>query len=318
MKKYILAALILAGCSSKNSDQPTPEPVPTPSAPAGEVCQSLVSKPTRGLAMLHCSGEPAARANCAQLVRAMVESCIDKPAANYLVNGTFGFDAAAITADVMALTANGRKGDFTFYVLNGPGQRNSGVDTSADVHISAKDMIAKLKKGDFGLKTLYLSKLEALRPILQLIASRGGKGRVVAQLEDNMDLGAFNVLVSWTKGANLPGVVLGRNGGSGGTPAGLYTETHPCSIGAVSTRGGVITNDGCGFTFPGENASSGDISAELAKQMELKAETLGSTFIAWQAGNQGRSNIGPVPANKRPYKILDDSHVNFYKEFLRS
>lgn len=320
MRKYLLIFFLLISCSSSNGNDP--DQPPTPSDP---YCNELKDLPYRGISTLHCNLDQA-RPNCEMIDESLLRSCIKNISINYLVNGTFSFNPSHMNHDLKLLSSNGRHLEVTFYLLNGPGQRryNSTQDSSFEVRISPESFRQRIKNQDPNIKAAYEHNVDRLIQTIDSLLLSNHKVRIVPMLEDNLDVGSFNQLLSWTK-QRLPGrnVMYGRNpcscysGADSSIPPNTYIELH-ASNGYVSSVNGLVTNDGDGFNFPGDNDPYSRItSTDSLLQTMYSANHLGNSFILWHHANQGLSSNALPPPSGRHYKQLGQKHMDFYRDFLR-
>lgn len=316
----IIIIYIFTGCKDK------PKPPPVPPTPTDPYCSSYLEVPQRGIAMLHCNQTEARGKNCEKIVESMLRSCVRKLAANYLVNGTFTFTPSHMQHDINLLTSNGRSPEFIFYLLNGPGQRRceSTQDPSFEVRICPDKFRQKVNNNDTSVINNYKNNISRLLPTIDFAQARGGKVSVVVMLEDNLNQSAFKKLAEIAKQMLPANVRVGRNpcpgcaGGDDGVPNGYFLEKHPDNPAGVKIDYGVITNDGDGFDFPGENEPyPRKVSWEQLVHTMLAANHRGNTFLLWHHRNQGLTGGNLPPPASRPYKQLTESHVNFYINFLR-
>lgn len=316
----VVSALLLVGCACcGGSDQPS---VPSAVDPN---CDILFDRPYRGLALLHCN-QTQARPNCEALDSAMVASCVQRLATNYLVNGTFGFVDTHMMHDINLLTAHGRKLDVTFYLLNGPGQRRfrSSSDPSYEVRVDPIKYRERIKASDFGTLAHYKANIHRVLPVVDFALNKGAVVRIVPMLEDNLDRESFEKLLEISRTEFTPRPVLfGRNpcncyvGADSHTPEGVFKEQHKSTSEGVGSNT-LVTNDGVGFEFPGESAPYPRLaSVEQLASLMLQANALGSTFIFWNHSNQGLNSDALPPPASRHYKTLEQWHVDFYIDFLR-
>lgn len=316
----LLLILLLLSCSSANKADPDSPPLLQ-----DKYCTELKDLPYRGIAMLHCNLDQA-RPNCEMIDDALLYSCIKHISINYLINGTFGFNPSHMAHDFHILSANGRKLEVTFYLLNGPGQRryNSTQDNSFDVRISPESFRARIKSQDPNIKQAYVHNVDRITPLIDSLLLSNHRVRLVPMLEDNLDVGSFNQLITWTKN-KLPNraVEYGRNpcscysGADSLIPAGIFPEVH-ASNGYVSTKNGLVTNDGDGFHFPGDNDPfSRIVRWQDILQTMYSANHLSNSFILWHHANQGLTSNNLPPPSGRRYKQLEQKHLDWYRDFLR-
>ena len=263
-------------------------------------CQLKDTTP-RGIACLHCN-HPKAKNQAGELISILTNACVKRPATNYLIDGSFGFDAAMMDQHIAALSTDGREPHIVFYVSNGPWQRRRRSDLKAfGTQMRPEEFRKKIQKSN-KLRGRYQDIVRRLVPTLEHLIAAGGKAYLVPMLEDNLNDKAFNAMVSLTR-ASLPASLQGRvkigrsacsscyPGNTHGRGPNIFEERHN-TRGEFSTRDGVVSNDGVHYGKPGELSSA---LKRSARQNDV--------FILWTDKYQGVV-VGETFKNpsKRDYK----------------
>ena len=317
MKKLAITLLLLiTSCSWFGGDDP-----PEPQVPDSFGCMSLVELPPRGLSTLHCN-VGAARNQCQVLGDILGRSCIDKPALNYLVDGTFGFDLPGMNHDVYRLTERGRKPHVEFYLMSGPTQRRCHSQTYGgwETKTCPEEFRNKIKYNP-QTQEEYRNLYRRLTPLIDNIFSWGGSVSVAIALEDNLDDASASKMIELLRGVMDPRVKLVRNpcpncyqGNQAWIPPGVAEEVHKCDPNHFNIISGVVSNDGSSFGFSGDGEPC---PLTLLKSTRNKAGELGNWFFAWSAKYQGLKTGGTLPPpSGRDYKTPTPPEQQTLVEFL--
>ena len=287
------------------------DPADTSFYTEAEQCQHLLIGPARGLACLHCT-QPEAQAQARVIALLLYRSCLKNIAINYLVDGTFSFDAEFLQEQISLLTSNGRRLSVYFYLTNGPTQRQWSSTTveALGVRMSPEEFRWRISS-DTVTRDAYQQLVERLLPIIRYAESRGALVSIVPALEDNLSDEAFYEIYGLTVDA-LPAdvsVSIGRNSCEGcyedngsALPAGVFREVHTASPFLPDfDEQGLVTNDGVSYYIPGiDNAPAGIASLEQMKALRDAATSIGQPFILWNSRWQGRYwHLAPEPPHPR-------------------
>ena len=263
-------------------------------------CSRLRDGTPRGLACLHCSQEEA-RVQAKLISTLLFRSCLKNIAINYLVDGSFSFDAEFLMENIALMTSNERRLFVHFYITNGSSQRRW---STTPVHgfgttISPEEFRQRIQN-DPVFQAEYQQLITRLVPVLRFARSRGAVLSIAPALEDNLSNRAFEAMLQLTEDAipaDLP-VAIVRNacpgcyaGNGNEVPAGVLEEVHTTSP-FFDTKDGIVTNDGVSYFFPqSEEDFAIDSSSELALEdlapVRDAAEATNSAFILWKSEWQG-------------------------------
>ena len=262
---------------------------------ADDTCENLITTSPRGIACLHCM-QPEARTQANLIAFLLQRSCLKNIAINYLVDGTFSFDAEILYRHINILTRNGRRLFIYFYLTNGPSQRlyqETPIDALGTKTAPAK--FRTLVKYDYETQYKFQLLVRRLIPFIRYASSKGAVVSLIPALEDNLDNESFDKLYQLALDA-LPydiSVAFGRNacegcysGNESGTPDGLFKEVH-IAYPKFSLEDGVVTNDGRNYSSAVNPKNKGSVSLETLAEVRDRATLLNDTFILWDAERQG-------------------------------
>lgn len=284
---------------------------------AVQQCNTLFDGPPQGLSCLHCT-HPKARTQAEELSDILIQSCLKNIAINYLVDGSFGsFEDSEefLFSQVKKLTRGGRHLFLYFYLSNGPWQRSSSnairSALSPLARISPKEFRKKILS-DYATQIRYQLEVRKLLPLIRYAQSKGATVSLIPFLEDNLDRPSYEKLYDLTLDAVPTGLAfsIGRNacrgcfqGNDSYVPAGLFREIHTTSSSGVTTRSGVVSNDGKSYRFTTDNQGEELLPLRSLKKVRDKALQLDNTFVLWSGKFQGRGT-------SKHYKVRhpDDRH----------
>ncbi len=287
----------------------------------------LYDTPPVGLAGLHCN-HPKAKESCDKIVKILYDSKIDEPAINYLVDGTFGFDADRMLNDIATLSEGGRILHVGFYLVNGPAQRKCGKNYSDGfaARICYKEFNKRILS-DFQLQQDYQNNAARLLPVVKFALARGAHVYLSPMLEDNLNIGAFNhminlILPNFPPQLNLHYVRNPSSTSDGKIPPaderipyGFVKEKHPRKVKDINVWFGVMTNDGITYDLPnGPKVNEAKISFSTVKGMRDATHNRGGLFILWSRATQG---AGGTRAEDRNYYVYNSQNESLLKDFLR-
>ncbi len=257
----------------------------------------------------------------------MLDSCVRNLATHYLLDGTFTFDTDFIEEQIIALTEGGRGFNVTFFLANGPSQRQfSNPDNDSQgfgARISPSEFRARIQTDDV-LRSEYQGIVQNLIPLLELAQARGVTVNIIPMLEDNLNDAAFIAMRDLTLGALPDGtsVRIGRNpcggscfdGNETGVPAGVFKEEHlagnDIDSTGVTVSGGIVSNDGFDyFSAAVPTNPLGLTTLEELIILRAEAEALGNIFILWSGRRQGLTQ--ELPEDIADIKLPDPSQRNY-------
>ncbi|RMG39370.1 MAG: hypothetical protein D6719_13485 [Candidatus Dadabacteria bacterium] len=290
-------------------------------------CGQLLDLPARGLACLHCNIK-IARAQANNIISLMERSCVRNLATNFLVDGTFSFDAAFMKQVIDRLSAVGRRATIIFYLMNGPNQRRWDITeiNSFGGKIEPQEFRSRIQS-DPALQERFRSIVRKLVPVL-----RHGNGRarmiLIPALEDNLSDSAANAMYNLILD-EVPSDIhfeLGRNpcpncyrGNQSGISPGVLHEKHTISF-SSGVSNGIITNDGHGFKFESGDQSGNDPTITDLAMVMHEAQKRGNVFILWNKTWQGLKNysLGAFPDPRtRGYPLPTPAEEAEIIQFLR-
>lgn len=231
----------------------------------------------------------------------MAASCRAQIAVTMLVDGTFSDDRAQLEEVISRITAGDSGLHLYLYFSNGPWQRRHG---SVPEHLGigaaySPEEFRKLVKTDNSVRNSYAERIRWALPLMRYAEEQGATVYVIPMLEDNFDQSAaraVEALFEQSMPADLS-VVYGRNpcpgcwpGNDSSVPSGMIRDVHLGSPNAVSTSGGLVSNDGLNLVFPGASSDGHSINFEQMKSVIAEETALGNDFVIWHRPYQG---VGP-------------------------
>lgn len=296
---------------------------PAPRTPTGP--PPLLPKPPRGIAALH-GMHPKAHTQIDKLVDILIESNIDKPAMNFLVDETpgekhrrgFGFSPKRLTHLITRLGTGGRTPHIEFYLSNGPWQRDHEGGKPPVGHAFGSDLTRQefAKKiapdGEPAFRQQFGQLASRLSAQIQTVINLRGTVYLVPMLEDNLDVTTFLAMKDLASAALGPlagQVRFVRNPAAGdrAIPDGCFGETH--YIGKMDKQNipyfpfnGVYTNDGPDSSWANMTAFRDAAQSHM------------SLFIAFSGPNQGPRN---ATVDHRPYHPPTGIEKQHYLNLLR-
>ncbi|MCB0323318.1 MAG: hypothetical protein KDD69_07070 [Bdellovibrionales bacterium] len=299
---------------------------PQPEALSAE-CAQLVTTPPRGLACLHCT-QPEARNSARQIADVLSDSCLASPAINYLVDGTFGFDETFLTDQITQLTEGGRQLFVTFYLANGPAQRQYDITVveGFGARIDPEEFRYRIQH-DPALQGRYQSLVDRIVPVVRYALQRGAAVSLIPMLEDNLSDEAFRAMAELLLAVIPPDltVAVGRNpcpgcysGNDHGIPPGFFEELHTDWAG-VGISNGIVTNDGRHYHSAAAPSTNAETTLDELRAVRDAAGRNNNTFILWSAARQGlpeSNGAHPLPS-QRYYAPLAAAERSELIRFLR-
>ncbi len=282
----------------------------------------------RGLALLHAN-LPQARKQVEALSDIVIRAGLRRPALNILCSGDFGWDPDYLKSLVHKYSQAGRLPHVLFYLTNGPAGRHwkSQVMQGFGSRLPPEEFRRKILH-DQQFQRDFQRLARRLADIITDIYHTGGQVSVVPQLEDNQTDQSFAMMLEISRAAlpqELP-IRFGRNpcvscypGNQGGLPAGCFLEEHHHSANTdFILRNGVLSNDGCTYSFPGETPLYLP-HLPLADFAGVQSRTglMNSAFILWNAKYQGLTNRGTDPEG-RDYVMPTEAEREILVKFLRN
>ncbi|MCC6932680.1 MAG: hypothetical protein IT292_05445 [Deltaproteobacteria bacterium] len=293
-----------------------------------ETCTDLKITTPRGLSCLHCN-QDGARAQAQAIASILHRSCLKNIAINYLIDGTFSFDAEILYDHITKLTDGDRRLFVYFYLTNGATQRlwrKTPID-ALGTKISPDDFRDRILY-DTELQGRYRKIVRRLIPFIRYANARGAVVSLIPGLEDNLSNRAFQKLYSLAL-KELPTDVhvgFGRNacpscssGNEEYVPRGLFTEQHTDSR-YFQARDGVVTNDGREYSSPIMEVGNARVTLEALKAVRNAATKTNNTFILWSARRQGitqNSESMLVHPRNRQYAVPTLEERRELIDFLR-
>ncbi len=288
---------------------------------------ALIDLPPRGLALLHAN-LPRARKQVEALSDIVIRAGLRNPALNILCSGDFGWDPDYLKSLVHKYSQADRRPHVLFYLTNGPAARHwkSQVLQGFASRLPPEEFRQKIQK-DRQFQCDFQRLAQRLAEIITEIFQAGGQVSVVPQLEDNQTDKSFAILLEISRAAlpqDLP-IRFGRNpcvscypGNQGGLPAGCFLEEHHHSANTDFTlRDGVLSNDGCTYSFPGETPLYlPRLPLADFANVQSRSGLMNSTFILWNAKYQGLTDRGTDPEG-RDYAMPTEVEREIIVKFLQ-
>ena len=291
------------------------------------MAEQLIDLPPRGLALLHAC-QPQAREQIEALSDIVVASRIRRPALNILCSGDFGWDPQFVAGLVQKYSQGGRIAHVLFYLTNGPASRHW---KQQNLHgfgsRLAPETFRRKILDDTPFRQSFQDLAAKLAPLLVEIGRAGGQACVVPQLEDNQSNRSFTAMLELVKKSLPPETAarLGRNpcvgcwpGNEGRVPDDCFLEEHHHAASTDFTvEGGVVSNDGCTYAYPGEKPNYLPW-LPLADLIGVQRHTgdMGSIFLLWNAGYQGLGHMSDPP-DRRHYVVPTQTEREILIDFLR-
>ncbi len=259
-------------------------------------CPELLNSSPRGLACLHCL-QPEAREQAVEVVKMLLDSCLQSIAINYLVDGSFSFDEAFLQQSIAVMSSGGRHLTVLFYLSNGPSQRKypEALLDGYALDMSAEEF-RKSIVSDRSLQDAFRKIVRRLLPTLEYAQAEGAEILLVPMLEDNLDEEAFVTMAQLVR-AELPiglAVRIGRNpcpgcsdGADDTIPPGFFHESHSLKS-ASRISNGVVSNDGKWTELEERfHSDDGGVSIEELREAQALSGNSGNVFLLWSASRQG-------------------------------
>lgn len=283
------------------------------------VAQSLADRPFRGLSCFHCNADPKqGRAICNTLYFANLKN----NATNFLVDATFGYDAAMMGYCMNLLSYGERNLKVLFYAVSGPGLRRcrdyKRLGVKGDYSGICPTEFNHLINTDARFRDYYRERVRTrIKPLVEHAVSVGAEPWI-GWLEDNFNDTAFTNVLALTKAelGDLPVVYVRNSFGPGyEIPEGVREETHSSGIGAGHTDG-IVFNDGYGFCWRREKCKP---KIESYRDQRDDAGTWNNTHLLWVDLWQGLTRQGvriQNPARRKYPMPRRDEQVEVWR-FLR-
>lgn len=287
--------------------------------------ESLLELPPRGLSLIHAFAEKAEQ-QVRELADVLFNARIKNVAINVLCDSSFGGNFHIVEEVIEKLNSRGRKCYLLLYLTNGPSQRKY-TTTSIDgfgTKISPEEFRDRIQS-DASFQVRYRAIAAQAASLALLNMQHGGVSRIVPQLEDNQTDTSFGAMWSLLRGIVPAEIQLGRNpckqcwpGNGEEIPEAFFKEEHVHGAALPQQAAGVVSNDGMTFYLPGQSTQY-QPQAELSQLSPalLKAGSLGSWFILWNAKFQGLPGVQTPAADQRNYAMPTQAEKESIISFLR-
>ena len=297
------------------------------SAAQDDICPNgLLDTGYRGVSCLHCLHSQAPQ-GVTPFVELLKKSCIKNPMIAFVVDGSFGWDAARINEAIEGLASDGRSGRLHLYVYNGPAQRRwaSGFFNSfAEMHPAT---FLKRIKSDAAFREEFRGVVrERIVPAVAYATSLGVKVSIAPGLEDNLDSEGFVTALSLIQNEvpNSESVSYVRSACykcpfTRLSDATVAEESHTLAMKSIPSMG-ILHNDGDYFKFSDEKDKKNKFPLlSTYKKFVKKANEMGSAFILWTGKYQDAPpSLVPTSPDTRTYKVPTASEEKEIINLLRT
>lgn len=286
-----------------------------------------VSGQPRGFVMLYAM-HPKARPSVERQVQILLDSKLDNLYLSVLIDGTFSFDEAYLSAVIQRLNADNRTLALQLYLVSGPTMRRwetTPIETLFS-RINPEDFRYLIEE-DQQIRNDFKSIARKANSFFDLNKSFNELNRnyVTVMLEDNLDAESYKAMRSLAKEVIGERAVVIRNP-CPGCFEGNDSESFGDSIEYHALRDfdklhvhDAYTLDGTGYRYGDEPGSVG-ISIEETKQMiEVSFGQEHKYFGLWRADRQGLGSGGTQldhPDN-RTYAVPTEEEARVDIELLR-
>lgn len=333
-RDYVDTSIVAESEESSDSDVSSEAPLPFTLARLIEddSCENLIETTPIGLSCLHCT-QTQAKEQAELLATLMFRSCVKNVATNFLVDGTFSFNAQLIQEMIELLSSNERQLFISFYLSNGASQRQwqSTDITAFGTTISPEEFRDRIFS-DPSFRGEYRSLVQRLIPVLEYAKEKGAFVTLVPALEDNLDTQTFTELLRLTLDS-IPQdmyVNFARNpcprcyaGNTEDVPLGISIELHDV-LKDFETKDGIVTNDGIDYDVASEDylISPYGVTLDTLREVRDRAREQNNIFILWSGERQGLYYVNSGRAqylhpSQRNYQFPSIQERGDMLEFLR-